>query len=82
MGSTTFDEFKHIEKDRALARRFQKVALVEPSVEETARILQGLQKRYEEHHNVPTPPAAIEAAAKLAARHLRDSRLPDSAPST
>ncbi len=52
VGSTTFDEFKQIEKDRALARRFQKVALVEPTVEETVRILQGLQKRYEEHHNV------------------------------
>jgi ATP-dependent Clp protease ATP-binding subunit ClpA len=79
VGSTTFDEFKQIEKDRALSRRFQKVALVEPSVEETVRILQGLQKRYEEHHHVAYTPAAVEAAAKLAARHLRDSRLPDSA---
>jgi ATP-dependent Clp protease ATP-binding subunit ClpA len=79
VGSTTFDEFKQIEKDRALARRFQKVALVEPSVEETVRILQGLQKRYEEHHNVAYTPAAVEASAKLAARHLRDLRLPDSA---
>ena len=79
VGSTTFEEFKQIEKDRALSRRFQKVPLQEPSVEETIRILQGLQKRYEEHHRVAYSPAAIEAAARLAARHLRDSRLPDSA---
>ena len=79
VGSTTFDEFKQIEKDRALSRRFQKIALQEPTVEETVRILQGLQKRYEEHHQVSYTPAAIEAAAKLAARHLRDYRLPDSA---
>ena len=79
VGSTTFDEFKQIEKDRALSRRFQKIALQEPTVEETVRILQGLQKRYEEHHQVGYTPAAIEAAAKLAARHLRDYRLPDSA---
>jgi ATP-dependent Clp protease ATP-binding subunit ClpA len=79
VGSTTFEEFKQIEKDRALSRRFQKVALVEPTPEETVRILQGLQKRYEEHHDVVYTPAAVEAAAKLAARHLRESRLPDSA---
>jgi ATP-dependent Clp protease ATP-binding subunit ClpA len=79
VGSTTFDEYKQIEKDRALSRRFQKVALQEPSVEETVRILQGLQKRYEEHHGVAYTPAAVEAAVKLAARHLRDYRLPDSA---
>jgi ATP-dependent Clp protease ATP-binding subunit ClpA len=79
VGSTTFEEFKQIEKDRALSRRFQKVALQEPSPEETVRILQGLQKRYEEHHRVAYTPAAVEAAARLAARHLRDYRLPDSA---
>jgi ATP-dependent Clp protease ATP-binding subunit ClpA len=79
VGSTTFDEYKQIEKDRALSRRFQKVVLQEPSVEETVRILQGLQKRYEEHHGVAYTPAAVEAAVKLAARHLRDYRLPDSA---
>jgi ATP-dependent Clp protease ATP-binding subunit ClpA len=79
MGSTTFDEFKQIEKDRALSRRFQKVPLQEPTVDETVKILQGLQKRYEEHHRVTYSPAAIEGAAKLAARHLRDYRLPDSA---
>ncbi|MBK5297205.1 MAG: AAA family ATPase, partial [Vicinamibacteria bacterium] len=79
VGSTTFDEYKQIEKDRALSRRFQKIALQEPSAEETVRILQGLQKRYEQHHAVAYTPAAIDAAAKLAARHLRDYRLPDSA---
>jgi ATP-dependent Clp protease ATP-binding subunit ClpA len=79
VGSTTFDEYKQIEKDRALSRRFQKVVLQEPSIEEAVRILQGLQKRYEEHHGVAYTPAAVEAAVKLAARHLRDYRLPDSA---
>jgi ATP-dependent Clp protease ATP-binding subunit ClpA len=79
VGSTTFEEFKHIEKDRALARRLQKIAVEEPSVEETIRILQGLRSRYEAHHRVEYPDTTIEAAAKLASRHLRDSRLPDSA---
>jgi ATP-dependent Clp protease ATP-binding subunit ClpA len=79
IGSTTFEEFKHIEKDRALARRLQKVAIDEPSIEETVRILAGLRSRYEEHHRVTYTEAALEAAARLAARHLRDYRLPDSA---
>ena len=79
IGSTTFEEFKHIEKDRALARRLQKIAIDEPSIEETVRILAGLRSRYEEHHRVKYTEAALEAAAKLAARHLRDYRLPDSA---
>ena len=79
IGSTTFEEFKHIEKDRALARRLQKIAIDEPSIEETVRILSGLRSRYEAHHRVAYTQAALEAAAKLAARHLRDSRLPDSA---
>ena len=79
VGSTTFEEFKHIEKDRALARRLQKVAVEEPSVEETVQILKGLQRRYETHHHVHYADDAIDAAAKLAARHLRDLRLPDSA---
>jgi ATP-dependent Clp protease ATP-binding subunit ClpA len=79
IGSTTFEEFKHLEKDRALARRLQKIAIDEPSIEETVRILAGLRSRYEEHHRVTYTDAALEAAAKLAARHLRDSRLPDSA---
>ncbi len=79
IGSTTFEEFKHIEKDRALARRLQKIAIDEPSIEETVRILAGLRGRYEEHHRVKYTDAALEAAAKLASRHLRDYRLPDSA---
>ena len=79
IGSTTFEEFKHIEKDRALARRLQKIAIDEPSIEETVRILAGLRGRYEVHHRVAYTDAALDAAAKLAARHLRDHRLPDSA---
>jgi len=79
IGSTTFEEFKQIEKDRALARRLQKVAIEEPSHEETVRILSGLKARYAEHHKVEYTDAAIEAAARLAGRHLRDYRLPDSA---
>src|SRR5262245_17054831 len=79
IGSTTFEEFKHIEKDRALARRLQKIAIDEPSTEEAIKILAGLRSRYEEHHRVKYTDAALEAAVKLAARHLRDYRLPDSA---
>jgi ATP-dependent Clp protease ATP-binding subunit ClpA len=79
VGSTTFDEFKHIEKDRALARRLQKIVVEEPSIDETVSILEGLRSRYEAHHNITYTRAALEAAAKLAARHLRDYRLPDSA---
>src|SRR5262245_10129748 len=79
VGSTTHEEFKHIEKDRALARRLQKVTIDEPSIPEAVRILQGLRSRYEGHHRVRYTDDALEAAAKLAARHLRDYRLPDSA---
>jgi ATP-dependent Clp protease ATP-binding subunit ClpA len=79
IGSTTFDEFKHIEKDRALARRLQKIAIDEPSIEETVRILAGLRTRYEQHHKVAYTDTALDASARLAARHLRDYRLPDSA---
>jgi ATP-dependent Clp protease ATP-binding subunit ClpA len=79
IGSTTFEEFKHVEKDRALARRLQKIAIEEPSIEETVRILAGLRSRYEAHHRVTYSDAALEAATKLAARHLRDYKLPDSA---
>ena len=79
VGSTTHEDFKHIEKDRALARRLQKITIDEPSIPETVRILQGLRSRYESHHRVRFTNDALEAAAKLAARHLRDYRLPDSA---
>jgi ATP-dependent Clp protease ATP-binding subunit ClpA len=79
VGSTTHEEYKHIEKDRALARRLQKITIDEPSIPETVRILQGLRSRYESHHRVRFSDDALEAAAKLASRHLRDYRLPDSA---
>jgi ATP-dependent Clp protease ATP-binding subunit ClpA len=79
VGSTTHEEFKHIEKDRALARRLQKITIDEPSIQETIRILKGLQSRYESHHRVRYTEEALETAAKLAARHLRDYKLPDSA---
>src|SRR5687767_11052249 len=79
VGSTTHDEYKHIEKDRALARRLQKITIDEPSIPETVKILQGLRSRYEGHHRVRFVDDALEAAAKLASRHLRDYKLPDSA---
>jgi ATP-dependent Clp protease ATP-binding subunit ClpA len=79
IGSTTFEEFKHIEKDRALFRRVQKIAVNEPTHEDTVRILKGLRSRYEEYHQVKYTDGALEAAARLARRHLREYRLPDSA---
>jgi len=79
IGSTTFEEFKHIEKDRALARRLQKITVDEPSIEESVRIVEGLRSRYEAHHGVSYTDAALDAAVKLASRHLRDHKLPDSA---
>ena len=79
MGSTTFEEFKHIERDRALARRVQRIDVDEPNEGDSVRILQGLRQRYEQHHKVSYTDAALEGAARLARRHLRDLRLPDSA---
>lgn len=80
MGSTTYKEFnQHIEKDRALARRFQKVDVKEPSVEDTIKILRGLKPYYEEHHSIRYQPAAIKAAAELSARYITDRKLPDKA---
>jgi ATP-dependent Clp protease ATP-binding subunit ClpA len=80
IGATTFEEFRgHLEKDSALARRFQKIEVGEPSVDETRRILEGLKPKYEEFHKVKYTPEAIEAAAQLAARYLRDKKLPDKA---
>jgi len=80
IGATTFEEFRtHVERDRALARRFQKIDVFEPSVDETILILKGLQKRYEEFHEVTYTDDALEAAGKLADRHLRDKKLPDKA---
>ena len=78
-GSTTFEEFKHIEKDRALARRVQRIVVEEPSPGEAVSILKGLRQRYEQHHQVSYTDAALEAAVRLARRHLRELRLPDSA---
>jgi ATP-dependent Clp protease ATP-binding subunit ClpA len=80
MGSTTFKEYtNHIEKDRALARRFQKIDVAEPTVEDSIKILRGLKPYYEEHHKVRYLPAAIEAAVELAARYIHDRKLPDKA---
>ena len=80
MGSTTFQEYRGIfEKDRALARRFQKVDIEEPSIAETVEILRGLRNRYEEHHQVEYSDAALRAAANLSARYVNDRQLPDKA---
>jgi len=80
IGSTTYDEFRGIfEKDHALARRFQKIEVLEPSVEETYQILRGLQSRFEEHHGVTYNDDALRAAAELSARHINDRHLPDKA---
>ena len=80
MGATTYQEFRNIfEKDRALARRFQKVDVPEPSVADTVKILTGLKDRFEEHHQVRFTQPALEAAAELSARHINDRHLPDKA---
>ncbi len=80
IGSTTFDEYRGVfEKDRALARRFQKIDIVEPTVGETIEILNGLKHRFEEHHGVRFSPEGLEAAATLSARHINDRHLPDKA---
>jgi ATP-dependent Clp protease ATP-binding subunit ClpA len=80
IGSTTYAEYRGIfEKDHALARRFQKIDVPEPSIEETVAILHGLKSRFEEHHEVKYEPEALEAAVELAARHINDRRLPDKA---
>jgi ATP-dependent Clp protease ATP-binding subunit ClpA len=80
IGSTTFDEYRGIfEKDHALARRFQKIEVLEPSVEETYLILKGLQSRFEEHHGVTYTDEALQAAAELSSRHINDRHLPDKA---
>jgi ATP-dependent Clp protease ATP-binding subunit ClpA len=80
IGSTTFEEFRqHFEKDRALSRRFQRVEITEPSVEDTKKILEGLRSKYEEFHGVRYTDEAIDAAATLSSRYLHDRRLPDKA---
>jgi ATP-dependent Clp protease ATP-binding subunit ClpA len=80
IGSTTYSEYRGIfEKDHALARRFQKIDVAEPSVAETIEILRGLRSRFEEHHGVKYADDALSAAAELAARHINDRQLPDKA---
>ncbi|MGI9343966.1 MAG: Clp protease N-terminal domain-containing protein, partial [Gammaproteobacteria bacterium] len=80
IGSTTYREYRGIfEKDHALARRFQKIDIVEPSVSETIEILKGLRSRFEEHHDVKYTDEALVSAADLAARHLTERQLPDKA---
>lgn len=80
IGATTWEEYRqNFQRDQALSRRFQKVEVDEPSVEETVKIFEGLRERYEEHHQVRYTRPAIRAAADLASRYLRDRRLPDKA---
>ncbi|EFG54750.1 ATP-dependent Clp protease, ATP-binding subunit [Lactobacillus amylolyticus DSM 11664] len=79
VGATTIKEYREIEKDSALARRFQPVEVKEPSIDETIRILKGIQKRYEDYHHVKYTDKAIEAATKLSARYIQDRFLPDKA---
>jgi ATP-dependent Clp protease ATP-binding subunit ClpA len=80
IGATTFTEYRGIfEKDAALSRRFQKVDVVEPSVEQTVDILKGLKSRFEEHHNVKYALTALQAAAELSAKYINDRHLPDKA---
>jgi len=80
VGATTLDEYrKHIEKDKALERRFQPIFISEPSVEHTVEILKGLRPRYEAHHKIKITDEALEAAAKLSQRYISDRQLPDKA---
>ena len=80
IGSTTYSEYRGIfEKDHALARRFQKIDVPEPSIPETIAILKGLKSRFEEHHGIKYDDSALEAAVELAARHINDRHLPDKA---
>jgi ATP-dependent Clp protease ATP-binding subunit ClpA len=80
IGSTTYNEYRGIfEKDHALTRRFQKIDVTEPSIQDTVDILRGLKSRYEEHHGIKYEDAALQAAAELAARHINDRHMPDKA---
>jgi ATP-dependent Clp protease ATP-binding subunit ClpA len=80
IGSTTFKDYRQaFERDRALARRFQRIDIGEPSIPEAIEILKGLKSRYEDHHNVKYSDPALEAAVELSARHISDSHLPDKA---
>ena len=80
IGSTTYKEFRnHFEKDRALLRRFQKIDVNEPTIEDTVKILAGLRSAFEQHHSVKYTPDAIKAAVELSARYINDRKLPDKA---
>lgn len=80
MGSTTYEEFRKVfEKDHALTRRFQKIDIDEPSVDDTVKILHGLKKYYQEHHKVKYSAAALNSAVELSNRYITDRRLPDKA---
>ncbi|OYY71710.1 ATP-dependent Clp protease ATP-binding subunit [Sphingomonas sp. 28-63-12] len=80
IGSTTYKEFRnHFEKDRALLRRFQKIDVNEPTIEDTIKILSGLRSAFEDHHNVKYTPDAIKTAVELSARYINDRKLPDKA---
>lgn len=80
IGATTYEEYKNgFDRDRAMSRRFQKIDVVEPTIEETYRILRGLKSRYEEHHGIHYTDSALRAAADLAAKHINDRFLPDKA---
>lgn len=80
IGSTTYEEYtKNFEKDRALARRFQKIDILEPTRDETVKILKGLQKKYEEYHKVKYTPASLETAVDLSIQYISEKRLPDKA---
>lgn len=80
IGSTTYQDYKSaFERDRALSRRFQRIEIGEPTVEETVQILEGLRPRYEEHHKITYEPEAIRAAAELSAKHINERFLPDKA---
>ncbi|MBF0167922.1 MAG: ATP-dependent Clp protease ATP-binding subunit ClpA [Alphaproteobacteria bacterium] len=80
IGSTTYKEFRnHFEKDRALVRRFQKIDVNEPSIEDTVKILTGIKGYYEKHHNVRYTPEALRAAVELAVKYIHDRKLPDKA---
>jgi ATP-dependent Clp protease ATP-binding subunit ClpA len=80
IGSTTYKEFRnHFEKDRALLRRFQKIDVNEPTIEDTIKILKGLRSAFEDHHKVKYTPDAIKTAVELSARYINDRKLPDKA---
>jgi len=80
IGSTTYEEYKnHFEKDRALSRRFEKIEISEPSVDQSYKILKGLRTRYEDHHNIVYTDAALKTACELSSKYLNDRYLPDKA---